>query len=125
MLKQAFDDHAAFLSQNFFHLLLISSELAFGSLFISFSITAIADFPANARIFLFLVLIRLDLNIKQRNEKQSDRMVLDVSEQAIEDLTLLLEKEVLKDHLFLFNDHLLHDLEEVTAENGKECFLRL
>jgi len=46
--------------------------------------------------------------------------MLDVAEEAIKDPALLLDEQVLEHHLFLFDDHLLHNLEEVTAKDWKK-----
>jgi len=65
LLEEALDDHAPFLRQHFLHLLLFSRELTFLGFFVAFSIAAITVLPANARVFVFLVLVWLDLDVQQ------------------------------------------------------------
>jgi len=50
-------------------------------------------------------------------------VLVKVIQQTVEDLTLLVEEQVLERGLLLLVQHLLHDFGEVTAQNGKGLFL--
>ena len=49
--------------------------------------------------------------------------MLQMLEKSIKDLTVLLNKKVSQKILFLLNQKLIHDLEEVSTENGKRIFV--
>ena len=49
--------------------------------------------------------------------------MLQMLEKSIKDLTILLNEKVSQKILFLLNQKLIHDLEEVSTENGKRILV--
>ena len=80
---------------------LLDGQLSFCSLII-FSIAALAGFPCNTG-FVLLVLVWLDLDLKERDQKKRQGMVLQVAQKAMEDLTILFYKYVVERVIFLLH----------------------
>ena len=82
-------------------MLLLCSQFTFGSLFI-INITAFASFPSNSSL-VFLVLVWLDLNLEEWDQKKRQRMVLQVFKKSIKYLTVLLNEKILENVVLLLD----------------------
>ena len=96
-------------------MLLLNSEIWL--LIVALSITAITVVPS------LLLSVWLDLNIKELDEEDSERVVLQVLEKSIKDLTVLLNKKVSQEGVLLLEQELLHDLKEVSTKDWYWVFI--
>jgi hypothetical protein len=76
VFKQTVDDHFAFSIQNILHLLLILREFGLICFFVAFTIRIVG--PTNV-LFFFLHTLWLDVDFKQGNQQQRDRVVFNVA----------------------------------------------
>ena len=81
---------------------LLNSQLSFCSLII-FSIATLAGFPCNTGFVLF-VLVWLDLNLKERDQKKRQGMMLQVAQKSVEDFTILFYEDVVERVIFLLHE---------------------
>jgi len=84
-----------------------------------FSLVSVHVEVAIVRRVPLVLLLRLDLLLNQLDEQSSQRVVIQVAQQAREDLALLLDQQVLQSHHLLLVKELFHDLEEVATKNGQ------
>ena len=75
-------------------MLLLCSQFTLGS-FLIVDVTAFACLPGHTSL-VFLVLVWLDLNLEERDQKKRQRMMLQVLKKSVEYLTVLLNEEILK-----------------------------
>lgn len=113
LIDQEVNNVSTFLLEYSLHMLLLCSKFALSSFFIV-NVTAFTGLPGYTSLVL-LVLVWLDLNFEERDQKQRQRVVLQVLEKSIEYLTVLLNEEILKNVVLLLDQQLLHDLVEVPA----------
>ena len=96
------------------HLELIWGEL--GLLRLKVTVNVVVHRP-------FFFLERLDLLFDELNEQSCERVMVKLVQQAIENLSLLMEKQVLKRGLLLLVQKLFHDLEEIACQDWKRVLI--
>ena len=82
-------------------MLLLRSQLSLGCLVV-LCVTALACLPSHTSL-VFLVLVWLDLNLKERDQKKRQRVVLQVLKKSIEYLTVLLNEKILENVVLLLD----------------------
>ena len=107
--------HSAFFSENLLHALLIGSQLRLCGLF-DVKIAIVWGIP----LVLFLW---LDLLLDQLDHESGQWMLVDVSQETVENTALLMQKQILQSHLLLLVQQLLHHLDEVSTKDGQKFFL--
>ena len=82
-------------------MLLLCSQFTFGCLFVV-DVTAFAGLPGHTSL-VFLVLVWLNLNLEERDQKKRQRVVLQVLKKSVEYLTVLLNKKIFENVVLLLD----------------------
>lgn len=106
LVDEVMDDHCTLLLQHLLHLLLLRRKL----FRLIINVIIVDAIPR-------VLLLRLNLLLDQFYQKSGQRMVIQVSEQAIEYLALLVDEQILKSRLLLLVQQLFHDLQEIASQN--------
>mmetsp|Transcript_9815 Transcript_9815/g.12151 ORF Transcript_9815/g.12151 Transcript_9815/m.12151 type:complete len:476 (+) Transcript_9815:387-1814(+) len=102
------DDHGGLLFQDLLHALLVGGELGLGV--VAILVAVVARLPLVLNLWLDLLLYQLD-------HEGSERVLVEVAEETVEDLSLLVEKQILEGGQLLLVEHLLQNLGEVAAQD--------
>ena len=102
------DDHGALLLEHLLHALLVGCKLNLSLLRVDIQVVVVRCIPP-------VLLLWLDLLVDQFDHESGQRMVVKMTQKTVEDLALLVEKQVLKRRLLLLVEQLLHDLQEVAS----------
>ena len=117
--RQLFDEgghyHSGLLLQHLLHRPLCGGEFRLGWL-VHFGVAVVGGLP-------LVFLLWLDLLLNEFDHQRGQRVLVQVAEQAVEDLAFLVQEQVLKRALLLLVQHLLHDLEEVAAQDGQRVLV--
>ena len=82
-------------------MLLLCSKFAL-IIIVVVDIAALTSFPCHTSL-VFLVLVWLDLNLEERDQKKRQRVMLQVLKKSIEYLTVLLNEKILENVVLLLD----------------------
>ena len=103
LVDQRHDHHGGLLLEHILHLPLLRGQLGLCG-FVGLRVAVLAGFP-------LVLLFGLDLLLDELDHQRGQRVLVQVSQETVEDLALLVEQEVLKRGQLDLVEHLLHDLE--------------
>ena len=111
VVNKSVDDHLALVLENLLHALLIRSELGFSCLLVDVKVTVVS--------IPLVFLLGLNLLLDELDHESGQRVLVHVLKKTVKDLALSVKEQVLKRHLLLLVEQLVHDLGEVSAKNGE------
>ena len=101
LIDQEVNNESALLLENGLHVLLLCSKFAL-IIIVVVDIAALTGFPCHTSL-VFLVLVWLDLNLEERDQKKRQRVMLQVLKKSIEYLTVLLNEKILENVVLLLD----------------------
>lgn len=105
--------------EHFLDLCLLWAEFWLGSSLVVVIITLLTSIP------LLLLTFWLNLNLNEMDEEHGQRVVLHVFQKGIENFTILFNEKISEQLIFLLKKQLLHNFEEVSAQNWEWIFIRV
>lgn len=113
LVDKVVDHHVGLILKDLNHKFLFDGKFWL-SLFFVFEVTVVTAIPR-----FLLSALWLNLDLKKLDKDHGERVMLQFIEKSVEDLSILLNKKIGQNVLFLFKEKLVHDLMEVSTQDWK------
>ena len=115
-INERVDHHCALFFEHLLHALLVSCQFLLSLIRVQVQVIVVRSVP-------LVLLFGLNLLLNQLDQQCGKRMMIQVSEKPVEDLSLLMKEQILQSRLLLLIKQLFHDFQEVSSQNWERVFV--